>query len=359
MPPLTPSHCNNTHHWRAWLLCVALVCVFNQAWAQQSAARVMAVTGYAKIMDTQGNERNVEKGTELFAGDKVLTSDGALVQLRLNDGGFMSVRPGTELVIDQFVHDEKVPSNSSFLVTLLRGGFRSITGLIGRNNPKGYQIRSATATIGIRGTDHEPVVVLDTPGMHSQDAPGLYDKVNDGETFIISKGGVLPLKRGEIGFAPFSSDKAPQVLLKVPDFYKVEVKTDARDAKDSADKGKNTNTTNGLLRPSLTARRNAQQATDAAAAAAGAANGQTSGSPATADGTAATATTNGTAAKTSTTADQRRAAAAAALQALTTNSQKTDSTAPAATTQATTPLTFPIAPRTTPQTTPPPPPSPR
>ncbi len=322
-----PSTCAWTidrRRWSVWLLLAALVCTVGQAWAQQSAARVMAVTGYAKIMDTQGNERNVERGTELFAGDKVLTSDGALVQLRLNDGGFMSVRPSTELVIDQFVHDEKVPTNSSFLVTLLRGGFRSITGLIGRNNPKGYQIRSATATIGIRGTDHEPMVVLDAPGMHSQDAPGLYDKVNDGETVLRSRNGELSLKRGDIGFAPFSSDKAPQVLIKVPDFYKVEVKVDARDAKDGGDKNKGNASTNGQLRPSLADRRNAQQAADSAAQN----GGQTSATtPTPAD---PAATNNGTGAK-----------GAAATDAKHTGSATPTQTATPATTPAATPLNAP------------------
>ena len=171
---------------------VVAACLYpsGAVWAQNSATRVMAVCGQAKAVDAQGRERVLKKGTELFAGDKVHTADAALVQVRMNDGAYLSVRANTELVIDQFVYDEKDPRKSNFLVSLLRGGFRSITGLIGRSNPGGYQIRAATATVGIRGTDHEPVLVLDTPEAQSQtQGPlGLYDKVNDGETFISSKG---------------------------------------------------------------------------------------------------------------------------------------------------------------------------
>lgn len=249
--------------WYGWLVVAALLCCAPLTWAQQSAAKVMAVAGSAKAIDPQGHERALAKGADLYAGDKIVTADGALVQMRLNDGGYMSVRAGTELVIDRFVHDEKNASNSSFLVSLLRGGFRSITGLIGRTNPSGYQIRSATATVGIRGTDHEPMVILDTPGMQALGAPGLYDKVNDGETFITNKGGVLSLKRGDVGFAPLAGETPPQVLLKVPDFYKLDVKTDARESKDDADSksdgNKRANPGGGLLRPSVAARREAME----------------------------------------------------------------------------------------------------
>lgn len=261
------------------LLAFGLVCCANLALAQ-SVARVMAVSGSAKAVEPQGNERILQKGAELFAGDKVVTQDDSLVQMRLNDGGYMSVRPNTEMVIDRFVYDEKDSSKSNFLVSLLRGGFRSITGLIGRTNPNGYQIRSSTATIGIRGTDHEPVVILNTPGSQSLGAPGLYDKVNDGETFIRNNGGVLSLKRGDVGFAPFATDAPPQVLLKVPDFYKIDLKTDARDGRDSGDDNRADGSkrgANGQLRPSVAARREAL-------------SGSTSGTP----GTPATGTqTNG------------------------------------------------------------------
>jgi hypothetical protein len=268
MLPLTmqthsPAASRNTPF--LWSLGLALVGALGlgtagTASAQSAAARVMVVSGQAKAVDTQGRERMLEKGGELFAGDKVQTGEASLAQIRMNDGGYLSVRANTEMVIDKFVYDEKDPTQSNFLVSLLRGGFRSITGLIGRNNPSGYQIRASTATIGIRGTDHEPVLVLDTPQaqaqLQTQAPPGLYDKVNDGETFITTATGVLALKRGDVGFAPLANNVPPQVLLKIPDFYKTELKTDARDPKEGgAEKGKGAG---NLLRPSVSARREAQ-----------------------------------------------------------------------------------------------------
>lgn len=255
------------------VLIVTILCgLVAPAWAQNSAARVMSVSGTASAIDPQGRERAIAKGADVYAGDKVVTTASGLVQMRLHDGGYISVRPSTEMVIDQFVHDEKDANKSSFLVSLLRGGFRSITGLIGRTNPSGYQIRAATATVGIRGTDHEPMLVLDTPGTQAQDPPpGLYDKVNEGETFIRNKNGVLTLKAGDVGFSPITTDTPPQVLLKIPNFYRLQLRIDAaRDAKDAADGkpdgARRPGVVGDLLRPSVAARREALSTTDGKAA---------------------------------------------------------------------------------------------
>lgn len=261
MPSARPANYNPLSTVRLWLGLLCVIAFVPAAWAQPSAARVMVVNGSAKAVSAQGQERNLEKGGEVFAGDKIVTGESGLVQMRLNDGGYMSVRPSTEMVLDRFVYDDKNPANSNFLVSLVRGGFRSITGLIGRTNPAAYQIRTTTATLGIRGTDHEPMVVPEgLAGPSGLTPPGIYDKVNEGETFIQNKFGVLSLKRGDIGFAPAKPEIAPQVLQKVPEFYKVELKTDGRDNKDVSEEksgGSKILGKGALLRPSLAIRKEA------------------------------------------------------------------------------------------------------
>lgn len=329
--------------WMALVVATLLCGLVTPAWAQNSAARVMSVSGTASAIDPQGRERPIAKGAELYAGERVVTTESGLVQMRLHDGGYISVRPGTEMVIDQFVQDEKDASKSSFLVSLLRGGFRSITGLIGRTNPSGYQIRTPTATIGIRGTDHEPMLILDTPGVQSQDTPpGLYDKVNEGETFIRTKGGILVLKAGDVGFSPIATDTPPQVLLKIPNFYRLLLRIDARDAKDAADGkpdgAKRPGAVGDLLRPSVAARREALSTSDGKAAA-------PLGTivPATGTATRATAPTPvaPAAAMPLLTTEQKKAI----VQTITATPQKTDPVAPAAplTAPLTTPRTVPVA----------------
>lgn len=217
------------------LLLLCAMCVCSAVAAQTPAGQVMVATGSVKVIDAQGRERALEKGGELKTGDRIVTGEDGLAQVRMADGGYLSIRAGTEMKVDAFTYDEKNQQNSNFLVSLVKGGFRSITGLIGRTNPNAYKVVAGTATIGIRGTDHEPMVIPPgPPNIPVINAPGVYDKVNQGETFIQNERGILTLKPGQIGFAPIRPDLPPQVVLKVPDFYRENVKTDARDPKDTA-----------------------------------------------------------------------------------------------------------------------------
>lgn len=222
------------------------------------AGQVMVTTGSVKVIDAQGRERVLEKGGEVRSGDRILTGDNGLVQVRMQDGGYLSIRASTEMAIDGFVHDEKDQNNSRFLVNLIKGGFRSITGLIGRSNPNAYKVTAGTATIGIRGTDHEPMMVVPgPPNIPVINAPGVYDKVNSGETFIQNERGILSLKPGQIGFAPVRPDLPPQVVLKIPDFYRETPKAEGRDQKDATqrkenDKGGPARPVGNSLRPGFT-----------------------------------------------------------------------------------------------------------
>jgi hypothetical protein len=98
--------------------------------------------------------RTLGKGLSLREGDRLTTSEGASAIIKLDDGTRMTVRPNSEMVVQQYRFKENAPDNS-MLMQLVRGGFRAITGLISKNAPDAARVRTATATIGIRGTDFD------------------------------------------------------------------------------------------------------------------------------------------------------------------------------------------------------------
>lgn len=207
-----------------------LCCSMGSALAQSElAGQVLAVSGEVSAVDSTGKARPLVRGAPIRQGDRVVTAEGALVQIKMADGGMISVRPGTEVSFDRYVHDEANQKNSGAVISLVRGGLRSITGMIGKANPEAYQIKTPSATIGIRGTDHEPVYVPPPmPGMPAPTVqPGVYDKVNQGETLIRNELGTIALKVGQVGFAPLQGVLPPKLLEKIPDFYRLELKFDA------------------------------------------------------------------------------------------------------------------------------------
>lgn len=100
------------------------------------------------------NARILGKGLEFHEGDTLSTSGGGSAIIRMQDGTRMTLRPGTDMVIDSYRFKENAPDNN-MLLSLFAGGLRAITGLISKNAPEAAKLRTKTATVGIRGTDFD------------------------------------------------------------------------------------------------------------------------------------------------------------------------------------------------------------
>ncbi|MBI5910579.1 MAG: FecR domain-containing protein [Betaproteobacteria bacterium] len=203
------------------------------------AGNVQFVIGDVKLTTRAGVTRALQKGAEINEGDRVVTAAEASAQIKMVDGGFIAIRPNTDMGFDTYRYSGKEDGTESAIVSLLQGGFRTITGIIGRTNKQNYLVKTVTATIGIRGTDHEPMVILaPRPGQVAVAAPGTYDKVNVGIAFIRNDAGSVDIHRNQVGFAP--ETKAPPVVLpRIPPFYKPTPAPGPQKAKQEAkDEGK-------------------------------------------------------------------------------------------------------------------------
>jgi hypothetical protein len=173
------------------------------AWAQapQAAGRFVSVTGDVGVVGRDGVRRNAERGGDIREGDTIITGDSALAQARMSDGGLISIRADSEFKLEQFAYKGREDRNASFVVNILKGGFRTITGLISQVNRSGYKITTPAATIGVRGTHFEVVHVL--PQIASQQLPaGTYNRVFEGITTVQNPGGaLLQVVRDQTAFA--------------------------------------------------------------------------------------------------------------------------------------------------------------
>jgi hypothetical protein len=100
-------------------------------------------------------------------------------------------------------------------MSLLKGAMRSVTGWVGKHNTSAYLITTPTATIGIRGTDHETTVIDKEGG----DEPGTYDTVNEGATSLKTPKGETEVTPGKFAFVPKGRAVAPVILAKQPGFW--------------------------------------------------------------------------------------------------------------------------------------------
>jgi hypothetical protein len=111
--------------------------------------------------------RTLGKGLPLKEGDRLTTAEGGSAIIKLGDGTRMTVRPNSELVLQQYQFKENAADNS-MLMQLVRGGFRAVTGLISKTSPNAAKIQTNTATIGIRGTDFDARLCTGDCGAESE-----------------------------------------------------------------------------------------------------------------------------------------------------------------------------------------------
>jgi hypothetical protein len=117
-----------------------------------ASAKLVAAQGDISALDPQGGKRRLFDGAAIYPGDTVLTAPGAKVTLAFRDESRLTLGGNTQFRVDSFVFDTGNPTEGRFLVTLLQGSLRALTGLIGKANNRNVGFTTATATIGIRGT---------------------------------------------------------------------------------------------------------------------------------------------------------------------------------------------------------------
>ncbi|WP_053076580.1 FecR domain-containing protein [Caenimonas sp. SL110] len=122
--------------------------------AAQGAGEVEFSRGVGFAQTAGQVPRTLGKGLTLKEGDRLTTSDGASAIIKMEDGTRMTVRPNSEIVLQQYKFRENAPDNG-MLMQLVRGGFRAVTGLIAKGSPNAAKVQTNTATIGIRGTDFD------------------------------------------------------------------------------------------------------------------------------------------------------------------------------------------------------------
>ncbi len=131
--------------------CVLALAPFTATLADSHAAKVLFAAGEVSAIDPGGTRRTVSRGELIGSGETVVTGEGR-AQLKLTDGGFVALDARTEYVIEAYRYDAAAPGEGRSFFNLVRGGVRFVTGAIGKVQRANWRMRTAVATIGIRGT---------------------------------------------------------------------------------------------------------------------------------------------------------------------------------------------------------------
>ena len=181
------------------------------------AARVLVLAGEASVT-RNGQQIPLSNGAMIETGDTILVGEKSALQIRFTDNAIVSLRARTTFRVDDYRYNQD-PQGDKTALSLLKGGMRTITGAIGKENPKNYSVNSAVATIGIRGTYYSLVSCMeagDCVEPNGQEAaPGLYGGVTDGTIGVANDAGEFEFSQQEY-FRVGGRNTPPVRLLSPP-----------------------------------------------------------------------------------------------------------------------------------------------
>ncbi len=140
----------------ALFACLSLMLGAGSATANQEAqdivGQITTVIGQGAIRNPAGVQQAVTRGDRIRAGDQIETAAGGHVHIRFVDGGLVSVRPLSRLLIESYTNGgANTPAAIKF--RLEEGVVRSVTGQWGEANRDRFRLNTPIAAIGVKGTD--------------------------------------------------------------------------------------------------------------------------------------------------------------------------------------------------------------
>jgi hypothetical protein len=241
------------------LLLLALMWTAALACAAQTGT-VMHLSGPLLAKKADGGIRVLAPKSAVEPGDTLITQKNGYAQIRFGDGSLLILQPDTILRIDGFSYDAARPEADRIAFTLVRGGVRSNTGLLGKRSKERVMLNTPVANIDMQGasvivqyyeknaealaarqaylrastaaldaplaatrSDAPPVAAvrplmlaqLFSPPPTAGRAPGLYVQVLDGLIHVTNPSGSSNFSAGQFGYVR-TSMQPPVIVPKNP-----------------------------------------------------------------------------------------------------------------------------------------------
>ena len=175
------------------------------------AGEVTHISGAVVAKKADGQSRILSVKSNVEEGDVLATADNSYARVKFTDGSEAVLRPATQVKIDRFNFEEQRPQGDGMALSLLKGGMRAVTGLLGRRNPAAMRVATPSATIGIRGTTFNALLVDQDGAGGGGLAPGLHVSVTDGVINLTNNGGTQNFAAGQFGYVP-SANQPPVIV---------------------------------------------------------------------------------------------------------------------------------------------------
>ena len=193
-------------------LCLALAAPLAQAAGDGRDCRIGDVGrlfGDVQVVRA-GTAHKPQTGESFCAGDRFRTGARGVAELKFRDGTAITVGKDADFAVLSWKERRFFRNEATF--ELLKGAFRSLTGAITSRRHR-FEVKTAIATIGVRGTDFWGGLNLtpDSVDVVMLDGKGVYVKNDAGQVEISKAGEGVSVTRTHV---PASSNKWADEKLK-------------------------------------------------------------------------------------------------------------------------------------------------
>jgi hypothetical protein len=179
-------------------LALALAAAPAASWA--NTGTVAQLSGTLSVKKADGSVRILSQKSVVETGDTLNTEQDSYAQIKFSDGAQLTLKPNTTVRIDNFKFAVEKPRDDAFLYSLVKGGLRAVTGIVGKRSKDKYELGTATATVGIRGTTLSADDCVSTrAGECARLDAAVYVGVADGEVIVRNGQGEIGLAAGQFG----------------------------------------------------------------------------------------------------------------------------------------------------------------
>jgi len=190
---------------------VALAIAVGAPLAHADKGTVTHLSGVLSAKKPDGTIRVLAERSEVSTGEVLTSERNTYAHIRFSDGTQMTMKPASSVKVEKFAYQQDKPQEDSFAISLITGGLRLVTGIVGSRNRAKFEVKTNTATIGIRGTTFNIDDCVDVSGEAcSGHEPGVYVGVTNGSVAVTNSEGSLVVRAG--GFGRVTGGAAPRVV---------------------------------------------------------------------------------------------------------------------------------------------------
>lgn len=185
------------------VLATLFACVLAAGAAFAQAGKVVFAVG--EVAALRGATRvALAAGSPIEAGDTIVTGAQSHAQLRFSDDALVALKPDSEFRIERYNFSGQQDGTEIAVFRLVKGGFRTLTGQIGKLSGERYRLVTTQATIGIRGTHYQVQICAPEQCMNGSTAArsGMYGAVYEGRIAVANAFGADEFGVDELFYVP-------------------------------------------------------------------------------------------------------------------------------------------------------------